>query len=236
MDADTWSVEPRFFIKALFPVSQTVWFIPNYFILMLISPVLNAFCEQYRTKYILCLTLGIYFLSYFWSSVFSGTISGFGGYSWGWFIILYLTGRVIRRYTDTHEFNGYIFLVGYILATIIIVGIAIGQKYYPIGKSLLWNYDFPLVYMSSVCLFIFFVKAKIKTNKLINWLAASSFAVLLFHVAPFAHYNDLNKYIDQNTTGVVYFILCTLVVLSYYLITVLIDQIRIVIFRKIYTK
>lgn len=232
----TWHVETRYFMKALFPISQTVWFIPNYVLLMLFSPILNAFCDKYSTRQIAILTLSIYALSYFWSSIFQGTISGFGGYSWGWFLILYLTGRVIRRYTDSHQCNGDYYLIGYFFLTGIIVGIALLQNKYPIGTSLLWSYDFPLVYVSSICLFMYFVKKDIGHVKWINWLAASSFAVLLFHVAPFARYKETNQYIFENYSGLKCVLFTALCVLGYYMVATLIDQLRILIFKRIYTE
>lgn len=232
----TWNVETKYLIKAIFPISQTVWFIPNYVLLMLFSPILNAFCDKYSTSKIAQLTLSIYALSYFWSSILQGTISGFGGYSLGWFIILYLTGRVIRRYSDTNQYNENYFLYGYFLLTVIIVGIALLQTRYPVGTSLLWSYDFPLVYVSSICLFMYFVKKDIGYVKWINWLAASSFAVLLFHVAPFARYKETNQYIFENYSGLSCVLLTALCVLGYYLVATLIDQIRIRLFRKVYTE
>ena len=227
-------VDTRYFIKAFLPISQTVWFIPNYFMLLIFCPMLNAFCEKYKSKYILFFILSLYLFSYVWTSVLQGTISGFGGYSWGWFIILYLTGRLIRRYSDYSQYSKNYFLYGYIIATLVIVVIAILQKYVPIGKSLLWNYDNPLIYISSICLFMYFIKIKIGYIKWINWLAASSFAVLLFHVAPFASYNRINQYLFQNYDGGMYCLMVFFIVIFYYLIATLVDQVRIFMFRKIY--
>lgn len=230
----TWHVETRYFFKALFPVSQTIWFIPSYVILMLFSPILNAFCDKYTTRQIAILTLVIYVLSYFWQVVFQNVLSGFGGYSWGWFVLLYLTGRVIRKYTDKHEYKSLNYLYGYIFLTLGVVGLALIQNIYPVGKSLMWSYDFPLIFISSICLFMYFVKIEIGHVKLINWLAASSFAVLLFHVAPFASYNKIIKFIFDNYSGIFCLSLTALSVVAYYLIAVFVDQIRIYIFKRIY--
>ena len=229
----TMFVENRYFIKALLPISQTVWFIPNYILLMIFSPMLNAFCENNSSKRILFFILIIYLVSYLWTSVLHGVISGFGGYSWGWFIILYLTGRLIRCYSDNSQYSKSVYLCGYIIATLVVVAIALLQNYIPIGKSLLWNYDCPLIYISSICLFLYFIKIEIGYIKWINWLAASSFAVLLFHVAPFAGYNRINQYLFENYDGGIYCLLVAFTVIFYYLIATLIDQVRIFTFRKI---
>lgn len=197
----TLHVETRYFMKALLPISQTVWFIPNYILLMLFSPMLNAFCEKYSGKQLLYFTLCLYIVSYTWTNVIQGTINGFGGYSWGWFLILYLTGRFIRHWSDKSQYRKNYCLLGYIISTVFIVAIALVQNYLPIGRSLIWSYDFPVIYISSVCLFMYFIRLEIRYNKFVNWLAASSFAVLLFHVAPFAGYNRINQFIYENYSG-----------------------------------
>lgn len=229
----TWMVEVRHYVKALLPVSQTIWFIPNYIILMLFSPVLNAFCEKYNAKQIAIFTMAVYTLSYFWTAIVQGTISGFGGYSWGWFMQLYLTGRVIRFHTDIHTYKKRYFLMGYIILTFVIVSIAFVQHEIPIGKSLLWNYDCPLVYLSSISLFLCFVKMDLGYRKWINWLAASSFAVLLFHVSPFAHYKQVNQLLYNTYSGISCIVITGIIIVAYYLAGLLLDQIRILIFSKI---
>lgn len=200
---------------------------------MLFSPILNAFCDKYNTKQIATLTLVVYAMSYFWSTIMSGTIGGFGGYSWGWFVLLYLSGRVIRHVTDNKTYIKVYFLRMYLIFTLAIVAIALAQMHYPKGTSLLWNYDFPLIYMSSVCLFLYFVKTDIGYVKWINWLAVSSFAVLLFHVAPFAKYNQVNRYIFEHYSGISCLLLTGIAVIVYFLVAVLLDQIRIVLFKRI---
>lgn len=229
----TCMVEVRYYVKALLPVSQTIWFIPNYVMLMLFSPMLNAFCEKFSIKQIAAFTLTVYALVYFWSAIMQGTISGFGGYSWGWFILLYLTGRVIRFYTDCHTYKKRYFLMGYVILTLVIVCVAFIQHYVPVGKSLLWSYDCPLVYLSSICLFLCFVGMNIGRVKWINRLAASSFAALLFHVAPFTQYNYVNQLLFNRFSGIGYIVITGLVVVAYYMAALLIDQIRILVFRKI---
>lgn len=229
----TCMVEARYYVKALLPVSQTIWFIPNYVMLMLFSPMLNTFCEKFSIKQIAFFTLTVYALSYFWSAIMQGTISGWGGYSWGWFILLYLTGRVIRSYTDCHTYKKRYFLMGYVILTLVIVSVAFIQCYVPVGKSLLWSYDCPLVYLSSICLFLCFARMNMDYVKWINWLAASSFAALLFHVAPFTQYNYVNQLLFNRFSGIGYIVITGLVVVAYYMAALLIDQIRILVFRKI---
>lgn len=123
--------------------------------------------------------------------------------------------------------------MGYIILTLVMVCIASIQSDVPIGRSLLWSYDCPFVYLSSISLFLCFVKMDIGYKKWINWLAASSFAVLLFHVAPFAKYNQVNELLYNSCSGITYIAVTGIIITAYYLAGLLIDQIRILIFRKI---
>lgn len=126
-------------------------------------------------------------------------------------------------------------MIGWVLTALLVL-IAIIQNYFPIGKSLVWNYDFPVIYVSSICLFLFFVKLDIGHISCINWLAASSFSVLLFHVAPFAKYQYVNRLVSERFTGITFIIVTALVVVGYYLVAAIVDQIRILVFNKFYSK
>lgn len=67
-------------MNLLFPVSHNVWFVPCYFILMLLAPMLNSFIEKTDIRDLAVYTGLIYVLTYVWSNMFQ-TLNGFGGYS-----------------------------------------------------------------------------------------------------------------------------------------------------------
>lgn len=217
----------RYYIKALFPVSNTVWFVPCYLLLMLLSPILNAYIEQATSKQ-LTVSLGLIYLFTYYSGIVWNDFHGYSGYAAGWFVILYLTGATLRKTKHIHgKIGRYKWLLGYVLMTFLIVSVALLQYRIPYGRSMLWSYECPLVYFSSVCFFLFFVHWDMKFSRLVNWLAASSFAVLLFHIQPFSHYGEVCQYINQHTTGVL--TVCALIpsVLGCYLLATVLDQVRI---------
>lgn len=217
----------NFEIKHFFPVTNTVWFVPSYIMLMVFSPILNSYVEKITTKRLFFYTLGLYALSYYWSSLWVGTIAGFDGYSWGWFVILYLSGQIIRRLKDEKRLpSRVIMLLSYLSLTVFVVVIAFVQNYVPIGRSLMWVYNSPLVYTSSVCLFAFFCQLHIAYNKIINWLAASAFAVLLFHMSLFKTYQSICKWIYDNYNGIACIAASCGFIIALYLIVTLLDQPR----------
>jgi hypothetical protein len=195
--------------------------------LMVFSPILNSYVEKITTKRLFYYTLGLYALSYYWSSLWVGTIAGFDGYSWGWFVILYLSGQIIRRLKDEKRLpSRVIMLLSYLSLTVFVVVIAFVQNYVPIGRSLMWVYNSPLVYTSSVCLFAYFCQLHIAYNKIINWLAASAFAVLLLHMQFMGIYQEICKCIYMNNSNFRCISLTALFVILVYFITTIIDQPR----------
>lgn len=211
----------------LFPITNTVWFVPSYIMLMVFSPILNSYVEKITTKRLFFYTLGLYALSYYWSSLWVGTIAGFDGYSWGWFVILYLSGQIIRRLKDEKRLpSRVIMLLSYLSLTVFVVVIAFVQNYVPIGRSLMWVYNSPLVYTSSICLFAYFCQLQIAYNKIINWLAASAFAVLLFHMSLFKTYQGICSIIYDNYNGIVCIAVSLGFIIVLYLIVTLLDQPR----------
>lgn len=223
----TLEVGIRYYVKALFPVSNTVWFVPCYLLLMLFSPILNAYIEHATSKQ-LAISLGLIYLFTYYSGIVWDDFHGYSGYAAGWFVILYLTGATIRKTKHWHgKVNRYKWLLAYLLLSILIVAVALLQYRIPFGRSMLWSYECPLVYLSSICFFMFFVHWDMKFCRMVNWLAASSFAVLLFHIQPFSHYGEVCQYINQHTIG--FLTVCALIpcVLGCYLLATVLDQVRI---------
>ena len=69
-------------------------------------------------------------------------------------------------------------------------------------------------------------------NKIINKLAQSSFAVLLFHVCPFVRYKAVCKYIYESYDGICCVAMTFLCVIFFYLIAAAIDQLRTFLYKK----
>jgi peptidoglycan/LPS O-acetylase OafA/YrhL len=159
-----------------------LWFVKCYFLLYLLSPILNyllAFVN--KRQFILLLILGGIF-EFFFGYLWKGSI----GYDVGHLIFLYFIGRFVYLYIIDNKHillsrRGYFGL--YILCSLAIAGMGIlilklSNVYTMI--SLCYPYNSPLIVISAIAFFLLFRSFRFR-NKAVNWLAASAFAVYLIH-------------------------------------------------------
>lgn len=85
-------------------------------------------------------------------------------------------------------------------------------------------------------MFMFFKNIKLRSNRFINWLGASSLAVLIVHgylgCEPFL---SKVRYIYQSFDGLLCIVVMFLFMLAVYILAVVIDQFRIVCWNKLAT-
>lgn len=210
------------------------WFPRAYVILFVISPLLESFCrtcpEQQLGKYILVFyllsTVGGYFM--LWSD-FNEGMSALS------LIGLYLIGAYLKR-TKLKIFNlkakydlMIYFAGGLALVILSIILLMAGVSVSPYG------YMNPVVIIMSVYLFLFFAKIDIGQKVWINSIAASAFAVYLFHVNSmiFPHIRDM--WVAINIKYGIFGSLPVAVAsfIAIFIICILFDRIRIWSFDKI---
>ena len=147
---------------------------------------------------------------------------------------LYLIGAYIRKYNlNVLRFKKIYDLLIYFGIGILLVILSVIALRFKITSSL-YGYLNPLIIIESVYLFLFFKKLDIRYNKFINWVAASAFAVYLFHYNPniFVFYSNICKYIQINFSYS--FFAAILFMILIFIVAVLIDKIRIWSFNLIY--
>lgn len=218
-------------IKCLFPVTHFIWFIPSYLLLMLFSPMLNAWLEKSESKSIILWTSLVYCITYYWQVCWHLSL-GFGGYSFGFFMVLYIIGHLLRRYDDRQKTNKWCWFAGYALCIMMLMVISYAQRYFPYFKSLLWSYDCPIVLLESICFFMFFANIDIGHIKWINWIGRSCFAILLLHISPCSTYVKWLTDVNNLYSGITLICLTLLIITSYYLMALVIDQVRIQIWQR----
>lgn len=226
-----------FNIKSIFIISRSNWFIPYYLGLMLISPILNTWIENtsHNTfkKILIALLLFECWFGFFPDAVQIPMFNS--GCTITSFMILYLLARYYRLY-GIPIFDKY-HRWGYIFATIIIAAISIFALY--IGLSTHWvnkpfDSDNPIVIFSALCFMIYFTKLKINYSPIINRLATSTLAVLLIHTSSIGRkilrmiYAEIIQY-----NIFIYILLLFLTIIIVYLISTLIDEIRIRTYKSI---
>ena len=161
--------------------TQTWWFMSVFLVLYLLTPYINKLLKLLNRKefYMLLITLLLIFVV--WPSLpYTKPIDKSKGYSLYNFILLYMIGAYIRIYYKNKKINKYITLLVYLISSILLGVININ-----VSRSLgynwgIYSYNYILVYISSIALFLFFKELNIKSN-LINKLSGLTLGVYLIH-------------------------------------------------------
>ena len=165
------------------------------------------------------------------------------GYSVLWLSILYMLGAYIKKYDPFGKlskrkcFVGYILFILITIITRIVIGIiSKGVFDTPKGMNFLVSYTSPTIVISAVLLFCGFSKLNVKENfrKIISFFVPMSFGVYLIHCHPYI-YNILNDMFVFITEHNIFVGILEVIVfgLSIFFVCLLIDKIRLIIFKLI---
>ena len=202
------------------------WYILSYMLLLILSPVLNAFAENVsRKEYRL-------FLLLFWGfaltyGYFSSASTFNGGYSPIFFFGLYLLVRYIRIYSPKFAtLPIYADLLIYLACTVLIT-----VMFCCLGISC-YTYLNPLVIISAIHISLVFTKFELK-NKVVNWFAASAFAAYLLHTSPCIAdgFRQFFKDLWAANPAAIFWIKTISIIVAIMVVAVILDQLRIVIYK-----
>lgn len=208
-------------ISCFFPFSHArYWFIQSYFMLMLLSPILNAAIEHVNWKMVL---IPMAILVFYFGLLFRNPIDDNG---FGYFNMVFV--YCIAGYVSKCRMRRTIFYVRlWALALIFEFAVLYCRYFYnsPLGDS----YNNPLNIACAALLFMIFASLTPRSNKWINHCALSVFAMYLIHssscIAPYL-YNFITKQFEHYGLGfsivMVLGLLCSIAVGS-----IVVDQVRI---------
>jgi surface polysaccharide O-acyltransferase-like enzyme len=205
------------------------WFLFAYIGLYLLAPVLNVFIKNttqsnYRL-FLIC--FGTFIIIICWLHKQYLPIPSF--------VFIYLLARYIRIY------GGRIFdlskgkdLFIYIVLTFISALLLLLSESLSHGPSIFMAYNCPIIFISSLYLFLFFTKLNIK-NHAINWIASSAFAVYLINCNKFIrpYWTELSIKLFSNFNFIYFSVLILGAVLLFFISCVFIDKVRDIIWRRI---
>ena len=147
------------------------------------------------------------------------TVGLFGsqsGYTIVIFVLMYLIGCFIR---DKEESLASIKMSRLIILLILNIALIVGWTYIQrmmLGSDIIstvgWHYDNPLVISEAVILFLIFRKLDIKNSRLINTLAAASFATYLIHIN-LLEYVKIEAFMGIGMLSLAMYVLLSLVVI-----------------------
>lgn len=177
-------------LARLFPVcSGEWWYMTNYFVLILISPILNKLICSYSRKshlYVICGALIIcsvipFFLKY------EDKIGLNLGYGLIWFVVLYCTGAYLYRIKDDiiEKIKPQKYFWGGVGLMFLFVMVNNVLSKFDITKGFGFGaYNSVFVYAEAVLLFCYFYTVKVRSSKfapVISWIASGSLASYIFH-------------------------------------------------------
>lgn len=224
-----------------FMMRKAGWFVKAYIGLLILSPMLNIFIDSVTERQLRKTLIFFYIFQtlYGW---FPGGAQFFEyGYSTMSFIGLYLLARYIRLYMiDIVQWNKWFDLSGYFGIVFLITVVAFVAQRMGINLIMAKMYDYssPFVVLAPIFLLLFFSKLSIE-SKFVNWVGASSFAAYLLHANPNIcrpFYCEFIKYVYENYNGIYVLLLIFLFLLMIFFVAILIDQLRIFVWNKIYVR
>lgn len=229
----------------VFQLTPYDWFIKSYFVLMILSPLLNQFksLEEPVQRKLLLLFFGFEAIFGWVAGGSRFFVSGYGPLH---LMGIYLLGQYMHYSLIPQEkdsafkaflnkmlglnavTNGLLFLLCSV--AIAVMGLLVLKYTGGSWSNTILAYSNPLVVIASIYLFLTFARMRIKSNRFINWFGASSFAVYLLHCDPIVRqkvFIPVIQRIAENSAGIQEVLIIGAFLLILYLAACLIDQIRI---------
>lgn len=213
------------------------WFIKCYIVLFIFAPILNAFIKHSTRQQIKLFLIAFFTIQ---------TIHGYSpitdskwfsdGYSPLSFMGLYILARYMYLYPNKWtQFNKHTDLLIFLAIT---VSMSILTLVHIKRTGMGWTYyaySSPLVIINTIYFFLFFTKFSFK-NKVINWIAISSFAVYIVHCS-FNFFdtffsNHIKEWFDTKTS-IVFMIYTTGWLILVFFFSILLDKIRILVWDNV---
>ena len=228
-------------ISECFIFGHEFWFIKAYLGLLILSPVLNAFVSIVPKRVLQVVLVSFYLYQCIYGWITPGAWFLHYGYSVTSFAGLYLLARYVRLYIIEKpleiKWGGQkcniksLYLLVFIGLTLLNTVLYIAGYYLPIVglqlRTRVFAISSPLVILQSLALLLYFYKIELKYNPIINFIAASSFSVFILQSSQDAIlYKDIVNNIYINNNGIICLLLILLVIIGYFVVGVLLDQLR----------
>ena len=164
------------------------WFLPNFIILILLSPLIESSIKEISKKtytyFIVLLIIVNILFGYWWGYV------NWNGYNFLNFIFLYYIARYCRIQSDSSVIK-YLKKWGVLVYvfSFVVMGIChtiLENTGHHKLSNWYWGYNNPIILIESISLFLWLGSRNI-TSKIVNYLAGGVFAVYLLSTKEFSH-------------------------------------------------
>lgn len=206
------------------------YFVQNYLVLVIISPILNCFIDTYKVR-ITPYVLSLFLLEFIMESVFHNECLHIeSGYSLFHFVLMYLLGRVAYFNKDKiTRIQSSLWLMLYFVCVIIIFLLLFTNYDYT------WAYSNPVVIMASFCLFFYFSEKEF-VSRIVNKVAESSFTVYIMQIMNFEVLCYIDKWALTHLGFLTYYVSMFIFSILFFGFCVLYDTIRKWLTQGIYNK
>lgn len=239
------------FVKMFFDLLFPGWFIASYMLMYMFSSVINTFIERSSEQQVRYVLIAFFVFEFIYGWIFSdesGNLYTFNsGYSALSLIGIYILARYLRVFIYDKKGRNCLsmaFASGWkrlwfpIWAGIVIFDVLLWvlMTYMGIGQisSRIFTYTSPMIIIQSISMFMCFKNLKMRRNKFVNWLGASSLAVLIVHgylgCEPFL---SGVRYLYQNFDGILCLSVMFIFMFSVFMVAVVIDQVRIFFWNRL---
>lgn len=171
-----------------------LWFVPAYFALYLLSPIINSGLKDISKRKFHYILLALVFLNVYLGWFWHGKINP-TGYNLMQLVFIYIIGKYLRQFASTSTRCRRIYVIVYTISLLLIFT---SSFYCPTNMT--FAYNSPFVVMASVSFFLIFTTIHFR-NKHVNEIAASSFAVYLIHKMP-PIWSNLRSFLIESTKGI----------------------------------
>lgn len=216
------------FLGAFVALHRESYFVQCYLMLIVLSPILNAFIEK-QNSYILRYSLLFAVIAFVFDCIFENQCLSFNhGFSLTHFIFIYILARTAFIYQDKlKQVKSRYYLLVYLVCCILIASLK------TLGCPWAFYYTNPLNVIASFSLFIPFLKHSFH-NKIVNDLAKSSLSAYIMHITPplmsfIAYYNSE---IYLNFSYFTYLLLIIIGSIIIYIICYIYDRMRFIVFSR----
>ena len=202
----------------LWKTSTEWWFMPNYLILYLLSPILNKAIDS-MSKRELQISLVLFSIIIFYFGWYRNMGWAQDGYNFIQFVFLYFVGRYLFLYTIPSK-RSYWLIIGWLLGAVLVSMVRNADAY-----------NSPYCVFMAICIFVIFRNIPIKNNAIINWFSASALSIYLLHDVGYFRdflYGSIAKIYDTNNTMTAYGLIFS-IALGIMICVPFIDKIRILI-------
>lgn len=217
------------------------WFVSCYLLLLMFAPALNSYISSVSDfrlmRYTIILLSIEVIIPMFSREIFTEYFDGYSALS---FMILYLTGATIRRYQSLSNIHSGVWVFYYLGISWLAATVTFNFHLFSSSGSQWLNDEFLsytgiCVLPASICLFMAFASMRTFKSVWINKVAASVFAVYVFHMHPLVapYFSKACRLLFNDYPTWTYLGLISLFLSGIFIFVVCVDRLRICVWNMI---